>query len=635
VDFCVRKAMSGACRIRSRSPRGSASGDVQQFIDAVNLRYETLHRAFEEQFWGTKMNLSGDFSASRLAQTKVELETFLRGSDGSSERAKKLLDSAALTADQAKVLNIIQRTFSCYSMSDKVAAARQAITEHESKLEELRNQMQLGFIDGQNQFCPASSVQLRTQMATSDDEALRKASYLGLRSIGTFICGNGFLDIVKQRNKFARDLGYKDFYDYKVTTAEGFNKDTLFGMLDGLEQRTRPLLHQARRLLEHTKGPTATEPWNSSHAIAGDVKKQMDPYFPFSRAVEMWGRSFAKMGISYRGATMTLDLLDRPKKYSNGFCHWPQPAWIKSDGAWQPSVANFTSLADPKAVGSGLTGLTTLMHEAGHAAHFANINQRSPLFSQERAPTSVAYAETQSMFLDSLVSDGAWRGRYARTVDGAPMPADVHEKFLRSMKPYKVFELRSMLAVPYFEKRLYELDDQDVTAEGLERLAAEVESLVQGGPAGRPLLSVPHILSDESSCYYHGYVLAEMAVWQTRSHFLQKYGSIVDNPRIGDDLKQTYWECGNSRPFLETVQDLTGKTLSGDDWVAELQTDLEEYVSSELRALAVASAEPDPASEGLDVDLDMHMRLVDGDTVLADSQEAGFVSACRKFAAKL
>ena len=128
---------------------------------------------------------------------------------------------------------------------------------------------------------------------------------------------------------------------------------------------------------------------------------------------------------------MNLDLLDRKGKYSNGFCHWPQPAWVKPDGSWQPTVTHFTSLADPSAIGSGLTGLTTLMHEAGHAAHFANIRQPSPLFSQatptrprrdpdatpgtslpsspqERAPTSVAYAELQSMFLDSLVGDAAW-----------------------------------------------------------------------------------------------------------------------------------------------------------------------------------------------------------------------------------
>ena len=29
--------------------------------------------------------------------------------------------------------------------------------------------------------------------------------------------------------------------------------------------------------------------------------------------------------------------------------------------------------------------ITTLLHEAGHAAHFANVDQRSPLFSQVTA----------------------------------------------------------------------------------------------------------------------------------------------------------------------------------------------------------------------------------------------------------
>jgi oligoendopeptidase F len=33
-------------------------------------------------------------------------------------------------------------------------------------------------------------------------------------------------------------------------------------------------------------------------------------------------------------------------------------------------------------VGSGKTALETLLHEGGHAAHFANIDQASPLFSQ-------------------------------------------------------------------------------------------------------------------------------------------------------------------------------------------------------------------------------------------------------------
>ena len=64
-------------------------------------------------------------------------------------------------------------------------------------------------------------------------------------------------------------------------------------------------------------------------------------------------------------------------------------------------------------VGSGKTALVTLLHEGGHAAHFACIDQATPLASQERAPTSVAYAENQSMFLDSLA--GSPRACCART----------------------------------------------------------------------------------------------------------------------------------------------------------------------------------------------------------------------------
>jgi oligoendopeptidase F len=214
------------------------------------------------------------------------------------------------------------------------------------------------------------------------------------------------------------------------------------------------------------------------------------------------------MGIKYEGSTMNLDLLERENKYSNGFCHWPKVAWKKPDGSWQPSTANFTSLANPKAMGSGLMALTTLMHEAGHAAHFANIKQPSPLFGQERAPFSASLAEGQSMFLDSLVSDAAWRAKYALDIDGNPIPFEIIEEEIKATHPFAVRQLRSMLAVPYFEKALYELADDEVTSERIQALADEVEKKVQGGMGPRPLLSVPHIISDEASCYYHAYVVS-------------------------------------------------------------------------------------------------------------------------------
>ena len=44
----------------------------------------------------------------------------------------------------------------------------------------------------------------------------------------------------------------------------------------------------------------------------------------------------------------------------------------------------------------------------------------------------------------------------------------------------------------------------ELTPESIIKLAADIEQRIQGGAGPRPLLSVPHIISDEASCYYHG-----------------------------------------------------------------------------------------------------------------------------------
>eukprot|EP00658_Telonema_sp_P-2_P036807 TRINITY_DN26551_c0_g1_i2.p1 TRINITY_DN26551_c0_g1~~TRINITY_DN26551_c0_g1_i2.p1 ORF type:complete len:559 (+),score=168.05 TRINITY_DN26551_c0_g1_i2:223-1899(+) len=515
---------------------------LQAFIDGVNQRYSALHLAYENQFWGTKMNLAGaGYSKQLEAETKTAMEGFLRDPQLLTETRDWLKGSDSCSEEQLVCLKTFERTFSVYIMEDEQAVTlREALMLSEGELEEKRAHLKLGYTDVDGKWQEGSSVALRNCMRTSEDQAVRKSCYDGLTGIGEFVVGNGFVEMVRERNQMAKLLGFVDFYDYKVTAAEGFGKVKLFEILDGLEEATRDLMGKARALLSEDKGPDALMPWNMQFLMAGDTTAQLDPYFPFEKAVERWGRSFHALGIGYQAGSINLDLLDRPGKYSNGFCHWPHCSWVKPGGDRQPSSANFTSLADPGAVGSGMTALTTLMHEAGHAAHFANIEQPTPLCSQERAPTSVAYAENQSMFLDSLVGDAAWRVRYAKDRDDKPVPWELLEADIKARHPYEVFGLRGMLAVPYFEKALYELDDAQLTPERIVALANETELAIQGGPSPRPLLSVPHILSDEASCYYHGYVLAEMSVHQTRAHFLQKYNYIVDNPQVGQDLQQVY-----------------------------------------------------------------------------------------------
>jgi hypothetical protein len=97
-----------------------------------------------------------------------------------------------------------------------------------------------------------------------------------------------------------------------------------------------------------------------------------------------------------------------------------------------------------------------------------------------------------------------------------------------------------MITIPFFEKALYELKEDEVTAENILQLADRIDVEINGGPISRPIMSVPHILADESSAYYHGYVLAEMSVHQTRKHFLTKVGTCMP-PATSQTLLK--WIC--------------------------------------------------------------------------------------------
>ncbi|GAX73907.1 hypothetical protein CEUSTIGMA_g1357.t1 [Chlamydomonas eustigma] len=608
--------------------RMTASEPAQKLINELNSTYEKV--GWHSRYPNLTPNMGS--STEALAKTKTEYEAFL-GDPAKLKEVRERMKDADLTPEQMKVLQIFERTFKCYIIEDLEAKnVKERLNTLEAELSESRNQLALGYKDPQadGEFKKCSSVQLRSIMRVNDDEATRKACFEGMRSIGPFVAER-FVEIVKCRNRLARSLGYEDYYDFKVTSAEGFGKTRLFEIMDDLETKTRPLMHGARKALLESKGASALEPYNIGYALSGDTEKALDPYFPFEDAVDVWARTFAALGIKYNGATMTLDLCDREKKYSNGFCHWPQVAWRKPDGALVPSKANFTSLATPNQLGSGRTALVTLLHEGGHAAHMANIDQPSPFFGQERAPFSVAMAENQSMFLDAFAHDSAWLGRYARDKEGLVIPWSVIEEHIKASHPYEVMALRAMLAVPYFEKALYELPEDHLSVQSVLDLADKVEVEIQGGLSARPLMSVPHILADEASCYYHGYVLAEMSVHHTRAYFKAKYVQLVDNPKVGADLAESYWKPGNSEMFLDVVQKLTGKPLTADAWVEVLSTSVKDKLIEELRDYEEAVAKGPAISRGSEPDLGMRIILAHGDDVIGDSGKTGLQQACNEF----
>jgi len=592
------------------------------YFAQLNQDYLALAAPKEDLFWTTFMGTSDDHAARAAAEKAYN--HFISNPERIAELRQQIVAAEREPDSDAReaLLHGLRgwlKFFEVNAIEQSDARTMEAeLVQDDSDLFEKRKTLELHYTGADGSPVEASTLVLSTNLVSADDEGVRKSSHQGLLDLERWVVDNGFIDMVKRRNAFARAQGYRNYFDFKVSKEERMSPEQLFGILDEFEALTREAQDRGWAQLVEAHGDKALQPHNLKYYMRGDVSQQLDPYLPFSRSLQRWVESFGRMGVSFRDATLTLDLLDRKGKYENGFMHAPRVAW-EQDGRWSPAVINFTSNANPDQVGSGDDGLNTLFHEGGHAAHFANITQNAPCFSQEFPPTAMSYAETQSMFFDSLLGDADWLRLYARNRAGEPVPGALIRKRIESSQPYSAYGERGILVVPYFEWALYSMDEDDMTGDALIALARDWERRIFGlDCAPRPLLAIPHLLSQSSACSYQGYLLANMAVYQTRSWFLEEFGYITDNPQVGPLLSQHYWAPGNSVSHNDTLLSLTGEGFSGRHLAAHCNQTVEQAWQEAVSMMEDASRRTQPEIQSLQASI----RVVHGEELIADNSES-------------
>lgn len=607
------------------------------YFNALNRDYLAVHTAKEDLFWQNYMGIGDNDISGRFAIAEQAYKRFISAPARPAEIRRHIaaLNAAPTGRERDDTLHGLRgwaRFFACNVIEDPQALAlMDQIIEAENDLYARRKTLMLTHLNDRGERVDASLGELLTNQANNADERGRQSSQLALRELEQWLLRQGFPQLVRLRNRFARQMGYRNFFDYKVNKTEQMTPEQLFVILDRFEAQTRAGNQRNLAELAASKGAAALLPWNIRYATAGDVTRQMDPYLPFAESLSRWVNSFKRLHIAFNGAQLRLDLLVRKDKYENGFMHGPVPPFWQQ-GQWIPARINFTSLAKPDQIGSGIAGINTLFHEGGHAAHFANIRQNAPCFSQEFPPTSMAYAETQSMFCDSLLDDADWLKRYALNGNGEPPPDELIQASLAARQPMRAFNERHILLVPYFEWALYQWDDEQLTPKAITQLARNTERRILGiDGSPRPTLAIPHLLSQESACSYQGYLLALMAVEQTRHFFLSRDGYLTDNPSIGPDLAAHYWLPGNSVSHDDTLRSLTGEGFNPDYLANACNQTVDQAWRQAQRAMAQERARPVPPA---DFDLNASITIVDGDRTLASNQQ-GDDAMSRQFAAAI
>lgn len=135
-----------------------------------------------------------------------------------------------------------------------------------------------------------------------------------------------------------------------------------------------------------------------SDALALLRASEYDSVFPGDRLQESVNRQLSEMGVDpFAGGRIIYDVGDRPGKRARAFCaptRVPEEVYL----VLRPH--------------GGQSDYTTLLHEAGHALHFANVRDDYPFEYRWLGDNSVT--EAYAMLMDHRIQDRGWLLRYTQ-----------------------------------------------------------------------------------------------------------------------------------------------------------------------------------------------------------------------------
>ncbi|HEY1997854.1 M3 family metallopeptidase [Paraburkholderia sp.] len=603
------------------------------FFSKLNEDYLDLHRIEGELYWSTHTGQSENHES--LATATLNRKTFLADANRISqtrEHLKRLETAEPQSPERDALIQGLRgwiAVFECSETGSEHATTLLAeLLNMDADFFARRRAYKMHHTNAAGRHEEASPGALRSTLASNPNETVRKSAHDALHGLERWVLENGFLEIVAKRNAFARELGYRNFFEYRLRSNSNMSPEQLFAVFDEFERSTRKTHFDALNRLVEAHGEETLQPHNLTYRIRGGAAQQADAHFPFSKALERWAESFRRLGVSYRGARLEIDLLDRPGKFQTGFCMAATPGYRDDRTGWVPADVRFTSTARPHQPGSGLQGINVLFHEAGHAAHLSNVTLNAPCFAHEHGPSSPAFLETQAKFFDALPGDPCWLKRYARNTAGEPMPDDMIRARIEARQAFLAYTERRDLVPPYFEWALYSMDDAQRSVDSVLDLARSVTQRILGVPHHTDyVLAIPHPVYHDIAVYYHGYLLAKMAAAQTRAYLVRTLGYIVDNPAVGPLLAKHYWAAGNSLTLDQTLESLTGERLTGSYLAAECNRSPQEAWALAQTALERSELESvdacnDASANAIPCDLDASISIVHGAERIATNEES-------------
>ena len=211
--------------------------------------------------------------------------------------------------------------------------------------------------------------------------------------------------------------------------------------------------------------------------------------------------------------------------------------------------------------GRGNVGL--FLHELGHGLQAVHTTWPEPIFKNYEwclGAYSPAFDEGMAGVAEGLSSNGKWQMKYNGKIVETLAAEEAGGKLTA---PYSI---RSRIVDFLFEIQLYKDLDRDSSeiAKELQEKWLLVESF--SDPQKNWATSVFPVAYP---LYDQNYFLASIIEWQVHDYLEKAFGEdYVFVPEVGSWLKQNLYAMGHGMPWMDRIENATGKKLDIEGWLA-------------------------------------------------------------------
>ena len=295
----------------------------------------------------------------------------------------------------------------------------------------------------------------------------------------------------------------------------------------------------------------------AAHRVYGlnfKQRKDIPTYHPDMKVFEVSDKNGKPIALFYS------DYFRRPTKRGGAW----MSAFAKQSDKWGQLPIIYNVCNNAKAPEGQPTLITwdevcTLFHEFGHALH----GMLSKCGYNTLSGTAVArdFVEMPSQFNESFASIPEIFDHYARhTETGAPMPADLKERMLKSINFQPAYALGENLAATCLDLAWHELTPDEIPSPYMAG-AFEKEALNNVGllnsqiPPRYSTTYFNHVWGGGYAAGYYSYLWTEVLAVNVADYFA-KHG--VLDPAVGQAFRDKVLSRGNTKDQMEMFTDFTG-----------------------------------------------------------------------------